>query len=111
MTSPRRTPEEMAADRLEVARRKRAAGEARVARAESEVRAAKYALLPLLADERYAGVSEYIRCHECSPGCPRDCGCWVGVGPKSAWTAVPRLLAEREALRAEVERLHGQARV
>ena len=43
MTSPRRTPEEMAADRLEVARRKRAAGEARVARAESEVRAAKLA--------------------------------------------------------------------
>ena len=39
---------------IEVARRKRAAGEARVARAESEVRAAKYALLPLLADERYA---------------------------------------------------------
>ena len=26
-------------------------------------------------------------------------------------TAVPRLLAEREALRAEVERLHGQAKV
>ena len=54
MTSPRRTPEEMAADRLEVARRKRAAGEARVARSEAAVRAAKYALLPLLADERYA---------------------------------------------------------
>ncbi len=29
----------------------------------------------------------------------------------AARTAVPRLLAEREALRAEVERLHGQARV
>jgi hypothetical protein len=54
MTNPRRTPTEMAADRLEVARRKRATGEARVARAEAEVRAAKSALVPLLADERYA---------------------------------------------------------
>lgn len=54
MTNPRRTPTEMAADRLEVARRKRAAGEARLARAEAEVRAAQYALLPLMADERYA---------------------------------------------------------
>lgn len=54
MTNPRRTPTEMAADRLEVARRKRAVGEVRLARAEAEVRAAKSALVPLLADERHA---------------------------------------------------------
>ena len=35
MTNPRRTPTEMAADRLEVARRKRAVGEVRLARAEA----------------------------------------------------------------------------
>ena len=52
--STRHTPEEMAADRLEVARRKRVTGEARVARAEAEVRSAKAALRPLLDAERYA---------------------------------------------------------
>lgn len=32
----------------------------------------------------YAGISEYVGCHECSPDCPRDCGCWVGAGPEGA---------------------------
>jgi len=44
----------MAQDRLATAKRKREAVEARIARAEAEVRAAQYALAPLLADERYA---------------------------------------------------------
>ena len=25
----------------------------------------------------YAGMSEYVGCHECSPECPDDCGCRV----------------------------------
>ena len=25
----------------------------------------------------YAGMSEYVGCHECGPGCPDDCGCRV----------------------------------
>jgi len=50
----RRTAREMAQDRLATAKRKREAVEARIARAEAEVRAAKSALVPLLADERYA---------------------------------------------------------
>ncbi|HQN97778.1 MAG TPA: hypothetical protein PLM61_15490 [Thermoanaerobaculales bacterium] len=50
----RRTAREMAQDRLATAKRKREAVEARIVRAEAEVRAAKSALVPLLADERYA---------------------------------------------------------
>jgi hypothetical protein len=26
----------------------------------------------------YAGISEYVGCHECGPECPDDCGCRVG---------------------------------
>jgi len=44
----------MAEERLATAERKREAVEARIVRAEAEVRAAKSALVPLLADERYA---------------------------------------------------------
>ena len=50
----RRTAREMAQDRLATAKRKREAVEARIVRAGAEVRAAKSALVPLLADERYA---------------------------------------------------------
>ena len=100
----------MAADRLEVARRKRAAGEARVARAESEVRAAKYALLPLLADERYGDrdewelSAEFVIVSYREPDTLSDAD---AAFIAAARTAVPRLLAEREALRAEVDRLSG----
>ncbi len=50
----RRTARAMAEERLATAKRKREAVEARLAYAEAEVRAAKSALVPLLADERYA---------------------------------------------------------
>ena len=50
----RRTAREMAEERLATAERKRESVEARIVRAEAEVRAAKSALVPLLADERYA---------------------------------------------------------
>ena len=50
----RRTAREMAQDRLATAKRKREAVEARIVRAGAEVRAAQYALLPPMADERYA---------------------------------------------------------
>ena len=50
----RRTAREMAQDRLATAKRKREAVEARIVRAGAELRAAKSALVPLLADERYA---------------------------------------------------------
>ena len=82
----------------------------------------------------YAGMSEYVGCHECSPECPDDCGCRVGPerGAESAvtdaeaarwgaladavtegsWhfialarTAVPRLLADRERLTGEASRV------
>ena len=36
----------------------------------------------------YAGMSEYVGCHECGPGCPDDCGC--RVGPERHESVAPR---------------------
>ena len=36
----------------------------------------------------YAGMSEYVGCHECGPECPDDCGC--RVGPERHESVAPR---------------------
>ena len=36
----------------------------------------------------YAGISEYVGCHECGPECPDDCGC--RVGPERHESVAPR---------------------
>ena len=38
----------------------------------------------------YAGMSEYVGCHECSPECPDDCGCRVDAEPERPESIAPR---------------------
>ena len=43
----------------------------------------------------YAGMSEYVGCHECGPGCPDDCGC--RVGPERHESVAPRHLGATQS--------------
>ena len=38
----------------------------------------------------YAGMSEYVGCHECGPECPDDCGCRVDAEPERPESIAPR---------------------
>jgi hypothetical protein len=38
----------------------------------------------------YAGMSEYVGCHECGPGCPDDCGCRVSDATERPESIAPR---------------------
>ena len=38
----------------------------------------------------YAGMSEYVGCHDCGPECPDDCGCRVDAEPERPESIAPR---------------------
>lgn len=62
----------------------------------------------------YAGMSEYVGCHECGPECPDDCGCRVSddlalIAPPARDAVSDAEAAECARLRATVRSMLGDA--
>ncbi len=45
----------------------------------------------------YGGLSEYVGCHDCGPGCPSDCGCRVDAEPERPEFAVRAALGATQS--------------